>query len=175
MAEILFPTNPGLLEEYTHPTTQTVYMWNGVQWRIKPSVNGEVIDKAMYRLPATANFLTVANDGLDPIYDSSMFLYDCSVYQVFSIQYSVVSITGDALREGRVSLKVLDTGVGLTVILDDEYTENRRNDVSYPPIGPDFTFSYERDGVDLLLNYKHDFPQDVILVTYTKKWASSLA
>lgn len=40
MAAIDFPSSPLLNDEFTHPTTGTIYVWNGSQWILKFSASG---------------------------------------------------------------------------------------------------------------------------------------
>lgn len=46
MAVLDFPASPTLNQEYTHPTTGTIYIWNGSQWMMKYSVGGMSIPNA---------------------------------------------------------------------------------------------------------------------------------
>lgn len=168
MAEILFPTSPVYLEEYTHPTTQTVYVWNNTQWRIKASVDAYGTTTASYRLPSTEDFLPVENPPLETQFVGDLFSVYLGSTNVIVIDYSIadIPIGSNTLREGRVSIKAVADEIW-SITLDDEYTENRTNINN-----GDFTFGYSIDGSMLTLTYKHNFGSDIGLMTFTKKWSS---
>lgn len=123
-----------------------------------------------YKLDPSGTYVNVENDGSDILYNSATLQFDTNINDVQVLNYSVVSSDKLCLRVGTLTIKTLYTG---SVIIDDEYTENR--DPSITPLmlsGPDISFSHTNASGVVTITYKHNFATPVYLRISSKEWNS---